>query len=187
MLFVLRNQSPQRRSSVQQYPHSDPMQEHFRQAFGSLGARLRVGVDLCECWLLCLFLSLIILPLCRCPLRSLFFPLFFFHPCFSSSQSQLITGFTSLPQSRVLVWQPTFLQGLAFCFVRGLQFPYITFRIAVLFDYMVSPFFFFFFLSFCMSLNLWIRELQDPTGQKLHIALCLELAVVHALSQMNGH
>jgi len=40
---------------------------------------------------------------------------------------------------------------------------------------------------FCASWNLGIKELWGRVKQKLRITLCLELAVVQALSQMNDH
>lgn len=145
--------NPQSYCSIKQYTHTDPIQQHFNKAPAACVCSVRVWgrcvchvlcvmcVSVCVCLcveLFCLFLSLIILPLEQCPLRSPFFfcPHFLFFLVFLILFQSVFIRAVHLPlQSCVLLWQPTLLQGLVFCLVRGFQFPYITLRIPVLFDF----------------------------------------------------
>lgn len=145
MLIILGNNTEkdfcdsQSYCSIKQYTHTDPIQQHFHQAPAALVSSvfsLCVGIE-CVCGLFCLFLFLIILPLQQCPLRSpfSFCPQIPFYPCFSSFSNRCSSALCISPTILCTFVTAHITAGACLCLVRGFQFPYITLRIPVLFDF----------------------------------------------------
>lgn len=191
MLFVLTNQSPQpRRSSVQQYPRSDPIQERFRHAFGRRGGDSCVwALDLRECWLLCLFLfSNYSPPPLSEPsqISALFFFLFSFPPSVFLLLLPVAAhhGFRISPAVPCTCVTAHIPAGARLLFSE--RAPISLYNIQNRCSLWLHGLNFFFF--FCA--RVWIFESKNykiQLGRNCTSPFCLELAAVHALSQMNGH
>lgn len=99
-------------------------------------------------------------------LHSFFVLKFLLSAFLSSFSARCSTGLRVSPTVVCTFVTTHITAGPCLCLVRGFQFPYITLRNPVLFD---------FGLHNCTSLNLWIKELVDRAGRKLCIILCRSL------------